>query len=188
MPLEKGTRVLLRRPRKGDEAEFLDLVRESAAFLRPWEPRPPPGRAVDSPERFFEILRQNRKGLGPKTLVCRIEERRIVGMMNFNNLVRGVFQSTALGYWIGAPHARQGLMSEALQLALRHAFRTLEMHRVEANLMEHNLASRALVKRAGFRLEGYSPRFLKIAGRWQDHERWALLREEWQPRKTGTRR
>ena len=49
--------------------------------------------------------------------------------------------------------------------------------------MAHNAASIALVKRAGFEKEGYSRRFLKIAGRWQDHERWALLKEEWRPRR-----
>ena len=74
-------------------------------------------------------------------------------------------------------------MGEALQLMLREVFRGLDLHRVEANVMPHNTASIALVERAGFRKEGYSPRYLKIAGRWSDHERWALLREEWRPRK-----
>ncbi len=73
-------------------------------------------------------------------------------------------------------------MGEALQLAMRHAFRTLELHRLEANIMPHNEASIALVGRAGFRLEGLSRKYLKIEGRWSDHERWAILAEEWQPR------
>jgi [ribosomal protein S5]-alanine N-acetyltransferase len=71
-------------------------------------------------------------------------------------------------------------MTEALPLALRHAFQTLELHRVEANIMPTNRSSLALVTRANFRREGYSPRYLKIAGRWRDHERWALLAEDWQ--------
>src|SRR6266566_1180875 len=84
--------------------------------------------------------------------------------------------------WIGVRHARQGYMTEALPLALRHAFRTLRLHRVEANILPVNRASLALVRRAGFRREGYSPRYLEIAGRWADHERWALLAEDWRPR------
>jgi [ribosomal protein S5]-alanine N-acetyltransferase len=95
--------------------------------------------------------------------------------------VRGPSQSAFLGYWIGAPYARQGYMTEALQLALRHAFGVLKLHRVEANIMPANRASIALVKRAGFRREGYSPRYLKIAGHWADHERWALAAEDWHP-------
>ena len=70
-------------------------------------------------------------------------------------------------------------MAEALQLAMRHAFRVLKLHRMEANIQPTNRPSIALVKRLGFRLEGYSRRYLKISGRWRDHERWAILREDW---------
>ena len=71
-------------------------------------------------------------------------------------------------------------MTDALPLVLDHAFGALGLHRVEANIMPTNRPSLALVRRAGFRREGLSPRYLKIAGRWRDHERWALLAEDWQ--------
>jgi ribosomal-protein-alanine N-acetyltransferase len=79
-------------------------------------------------------------------------------------------------------------MTEALQLALRHAFRTLRLHRIEANVEPGNEASLALVRRAGFTREGFSRRYLKIRGRWRDHERWALLAEEWRPVRQARRR
>jgi ribosomal-protein-alanine N-acetyltransferase len=64
-------------------------------------------------------------------------------------------------------------MTEGLTLALRWVFGSLHLHRE---------ASRALVQRLGFRCEGLSPRYLKIAGRWRDHERWALTVEDWRGR------
>ena len=69
-------------------------------------------------------------------------------------------------------------MREWLCLVLKRAFRELRLHRVEANIQPGNTASLALVRRLGFRREGFSPRYLKVAGRWRDHERWALLAEE----------
>jgi ribosomal-protein-alanine N-acetyltransferase len=76
-------------------------------------------------------------------------------------------------------------MREALALMLRDSFRTLRLHRVEANIQPDNLASIALVRRAGFEREGYSPRYLKLGGRWRDHERWALRTEQWRGGRTG---
>ena len=82
-----------------------------------------------------------------------------------------------MGYAVGAPYARQGYMTEGLRLVLKHAFSKLKLHRVEANIQPENKGSIALVKRVGFQLEGYSPHYLKIAGHWRDHERWAMVKE-----------
>ena len=140
--------------------------------------------ADTSPEEGFVSLFNGKDltGWNGDESIWSVQDGAITGCMSINNIVGGVFRNGMLGYWIGAPHVRRGYMGEALQLALRHAFRGLGLHRVEANIMPHNDASIALVKRAGFRLEGLSRKYLKIAGRWSDHERWALLAEEWRPR------
>lgn len=103
----------------------------------------------------------------------------LVGVINLNEIVRGSFRGAYLGYYGFVPHIGRGLMREGLRLVLRRAFGELGLHRVEANIQPGNTASRRLVRRLGFRREGFSPRYLKIAGRWRDHERWALLAEEW---------
>lgn len=102
-----------------------------------------------------------------------------MGAINLSQIFLGPFRSAYLGYYIGAAHARQGYMTEGLQLMLRYAFKQLKLHRIEANVQPHNVSSIALIKRAGFVREGYSPRYLKIGGRWRDHERWAILSEHW---------
>jgi ribosomal-protein-alanine N-acetyltransferase len=90
-----------------------------------------------------------------------------------------------LGYYAFSPHAGRGLMREGLALVLDEAFRRLGLHRLEANIQPENGVSRRLVRGLGFRREGFSPRYLRIAGRWRDHERWAILREEWPGARTA---
>jgi [ribosomal protein S5]-alanine N-acetyltransferase len=109
----------------------------------------------------------------------------IVGYFALSQIVRLGFQSAYIGYDGSAPHAGRGYMTEGLELMLRRVFRVLRLHRVEANIQPGNTRSRALVERCGFRLEGFSPRYLKIGGRWRDHERWAMTVEDWRSRPRG---
>lgn len=100
----------------------------------------------------------------------------LAGVVNLNEIVRGPLLSTYMGYFgygVGG-----GAMTEGVRLVLGEAFGPLGLHRVEANIQPGNAASRALVRRLGFRLEGFSPRYLRIAGDWRDHERWAICAED----------
>ena len=108
-------------------------------------------------------------------LVRRGDSDALVGVFNVSNIVLGPLRSAYLGYYAFAGHERQGLMREGLAAVLRRAFGELRLHRLEANIQPGNAASIALVKACGFRREGFSPRYLKIGGRWRDHERWAIL-------------
>lgn len=105
-------------------------------------------------------------------------------MINLNNIVRGNFQCAALGYYAFKPYAGKGLMREGLLLVLKHAFSKMKLHRLEANIQSANRASLALVKKFGFVKEGFSRRFVKVCGQWKDHERWALLVEDFRKRKS----
>lgn len=166
-------RVLLRAPTPTD-AEALIAVAQASRRFHAGLVSPPRDH-----ERYAALLERNRRDDFEAFLLIRRQDQAVMGSINLSQIFRLGFQSAYLGYWIGAPFARQGYMSEALALVLTHAFRRMKLHRLEANLQPENLASRMLVEGLGFRLEGYSPRYLKISGRWRDHERWAILREDW---------
>jgi len=102
----------------------------------------------------------------------------IAGVVNLNEIVMGIFCSAYLGYYAIAGFEGRGLMTRAVERAVGYAFNELGLHRVEANIQPDNFRSRALVQRLGFQKEGYSPRYLKIAGAWRDHERWAKLADD----------
>ena len=155
------------------------LRRDSWEELRPWSPSPERGRSPWGTRWFADFLADARRDDCETLLVCRHEDDRILGVCTLTEVVRGVLQNAFLGYWLGSPHGGQGYMTEGLDLALHHAFVTLGLHRLEANIGPENTRSIALVRRMGFRREGYSPRYLKITGRWRDHERWAILVDDW---------
>jgi ribosomal-protein-alanine N-acetyltransferase len=167
-----ASRVRLADPQPEDRREFLDLVAASADLHRPWTY--PPADAAS----FRRLLERNRADNFFALLARRIEDDTIVGLFEISDVVRGAFQNAYLGYWVGAPYARQGYMREGIELALRFAFNELRLHRVEANIQPANKPSLALARGSGFRREGFSPRYLKIGGRWRDHERWAILADE----------
>jgi len=171
-----NTRVYLRPPTRGDEREFVSLMRASRSFHRPWASAP------TDPDRFRVYLTDSRRPDFEAMLVCRRQDEAILGFFNLSQIARGPMQSAFLGYAVGKPFAGQGYMREGIQLGLRRAFVEIRLHRVEANIQPGNAASTALARGAGFRREGFSPRYLKISGRWRDHERWALLAEEWRLR------
>jgi ribosomal-protein-alanine N-acetyltransferase len=167
-----AARVYLRELRRGDREAFLAMVRDSRALHRPWTY--PPERA----DQFEELVARARRDDFVCLVACDKETDAIAGVFTISQIVRGAFQSAYLGYYASAHYARQGYMREAMDLVLDHAFAVLRLHRLEANIQPGNAASIALARGSGFRLEGYSPRYLLIGGQWRDHERYAITVDE----------
>jgi len=166
-------RVAIRPPTRHDCPAFLAAVRRSRSLHHRWVSPP------RTPKGFADYLQRISSGTHRGFLVIHRKTGGIVGVINLNNLIRGNFQNAFLGYYGFAPYAGQGLMCEGMELVLRHAFRTLKLHRLEANIQPENHPSIALVRKCGFVREGLSRRYLKVCGCWQDHERWAILVEDW---------
>jgi RimJ/RimL family protein N-acetyltransferase len=163
--------VFLETPAPRHEQEFLTAVVRSRRLHGPW---------VTAPSSSAEYRLYLRERTGPrqfKYFVCD-DLGQLCGVINLSEIVRGSFQSAYLGYYALSPHAGKGYMSAGLELVLTRAFGELALHRLEANIQPRNERSVTLVRRAGFRLEGLSPRYLRIGGRWRDHERWAITTED----------
>ena len=172
-PPHDGARVALRVLERSDREAFLALARESRELHRPWTY--PPERS----DQFDDLFARSRRD-DFACLVAGLAEdaREIVGVFTISQIVRGAFQSAYLGYYAHQRHAGRGLMREAMEQVLDHAFGPLALHRLEANIQPGNQPSIALARGAGFRLEGFSPRYLLIGGQWRDHERYAITADE----------
>jgi ribosomal-protein-alanine N-acetyltransferase len=159
--------IKLQRVRRADAADLIAANIANVEFHAPWVTAPQDQAAFDV---WFagQIT-------GPNvSLVARMANGQLVGVFNISGIIMGAFHCGFLGYHGYRETARQGRMAVALGQLVLHAFDELDLHRLEANIQPGNERSIALVRRAGFRKEGYSPAYLRINGEWRDHERWAI--------------
>jgi ribosomal-protein-alanine N-acetyltransferase len=166
-------RLLIERPSKTSAGELASLARASRHLHRPWV------HLKQDARDWRPYLDRCRTGAVIGYLLRDAATCDLVGVINLNEVVRGVFQTAYLGFYVHGAHARRGVMTVGLRHVLRRAFVEHRLHRLEANIQSDNRPSRRLVQRLGFQKEGFSPRYLKIGGRWHDHERWAITREGW---------
>jgi ribosomal-protein-alanine N-acetyltransferase len=174
----RGDGVMLRPPRMDDFEEWAFLRSTSRDFLTPWEPVWPSDDLTRSSfrRRLRRYAREIEEDLGYPFFVFRERDGALAGGINLGHVRRGVAQTAALGYWAGKPFAGQGLIGAGVRGVLDFAFSDLGLNRVEAACLPVNLASIRLLENVGFQREGVARRYLCIAGAWQDHVLYAILR------------
>ncbi|MDO5530355.1 MAG: GNAT family protein [Paracoccus sp. (in: a-proteobacteria)] len=173
-------RMVLRLPAMSDFRDWTALRAESRAFLTPWEPVWADDhlsrRAFTT--RVYWAARAERTGTACPFFLERRLDGALLGAITMDNIRRGPAQMATIGYWVGAPHARQGYMTEAIDAVVRYAFNQLDLSRIEAACLPENTASRGVLERAGFKYEGVAQAYLQINGRWRNHVLYANIRHD----------
>ncbi len=179
-PVIYGDAVLLRPPQMADYPAWAELRAMSRKFLTPWEPAWTSNELTRASfrRRLRHCAKEFREDLGYAFFVFRATDEVLLGGLTLSNVRRGVTQACTLGYWIGAPHARQGHMTAAVRAVVPFVFDTLRLHRLEAACIPKNVASVQLLDKSGFQREGLARRYLRINGVWQDHLLFALLDDD----------
>ncbi len=173
-------RLTLRLPQHSDFRAWAALRSESRAFLSPWDPV----WAADAlsrkafTNRVYWAARAETAGTAVPFLLVRRADGALVGAVTLDNIRRGPAQAGTLGYWVGAPYARQGYMREALEAVVHFAFSELDLSRLEAGCLPENVASRGVLEKVGFKYEGVAQSYLQINGRWRNHVLYANLRAD----------
>jgi [ribosomal protein S5]-alanine N-acetyltransferase len=153
-----------------DDAPVLaELLRANRDFLAPWEPARAEAHFTEEGQRAA-IQAALTEHARDRSLPCVMvdEVGGVIGRVNLNNIVRGASQSASLGYWLSQSSGGRGLATAAVRDITRLAFAELGLHRLQADTLVHNVPSQRVLARAGFVRIGLAPRYLKIAGRWQD--------------------
>ncbi len=169
-------KIRLEAPSARHANEVIAAVRRSRRLHGRWT------NAPSTREQYRDFLQRSRTP-GRISRFVRTGDGELVGVVNVSEIVMGSFCSAYLSYYAFEPHQRRGYMHAGVSAMIQLVFRDYRLHRLEANIQPNNAPSIALVRGLGFELEGYSPRYLKIAGRWRDHERWAIRSENWSARR-----
>ena len=177
-PKIETERLTLRLAVHGDWRAWATLREASAAHLIPWDPVWAPDHLTRRAftNRVYWAMRAEGQGTALPLLLIRRQDQMLLGAITLDNLRRGPAQSGTMGYWIGAPFARQGYMREAVQAVTHHAFTALDVSRIEAACLPENAASRGVLEKCGFKYEGVAQSYLQINGRWRNHVLYANLR------------
>jgi ribosomal-protein-alanine N-acetyltransferase len=162
-----------------DDAPVLaGLLRVNREFLAPWSP-------VQSESYFTaegqgavirDVLRQHQQGAALPHVILG-DGGRVAGRITLSGIVRGAFQSCSVGYWVAATDNGRGLATKAVGEIIRVAFDGLGLHRVQAETLRHNVRSQRVLERNGFIRFGMAPQYLNIAGQWQDHIMYQVVRD-----------
>lgn len=170
-PVVKGEGVTLRPPRISDHDSWAALRQASHAYLQPWEPTWPEDDLTRAAfrRRLSIYTREMEAGNAWPFFIFTDADQALVGAITLSNVRRGVAEAGTLGYWIGQPHAGRGHATAAVRAMVGHAFDELRLHRVEAACVPTNRASRRVLEKSGFELEGQARAYLKINGAWADH-------------------
>lgn len=165
------TNVIIREPKIEDKEAFISAMQGSQALHHPWV------KAPTTPKEFDEYFQRYQQPNQQSFLVCN-GAGNIIGVFNISEIVRDLFQNAYLGFYAVADYAGKGYMSAGLKLVLVRIFNDFKLHRIEANIQPDNIQSIRLVRKNGFRYEGFSPRYLKIDDEWRGHEHWAITFED----------
>ena len=173
-------RLTLRLPAHSDYRAWAALRDESRDFLIPWEPTWASDHLTRRAftNRVYWAARAATGGTALPVFLIRRDDQTLVGALTLDNIRRGPAQAGTMGYWIGAPFARQGYMREAIRAVVHYAFTELDLSRVEAACLPENAASRGVLEKSGFKYEGVTQSYLQINGRWRNHVLYANLRAD----------
>ncbi|MFD2371002.1 GNAT family N-acetyltransferase [Brevibacillus sp. GCM10020057] len=173
--------IYLRPLQTEDAAELLELRLRNHDFFQLYEPiRPASHRTLAGQQELIaQAVRDFDAGTAFAFGIFLQEDHRMIGRVALSNVARGAWQNATIGYFLDQAQNGCGYTTQAVGLALQFAFTEAQLHRVQAGVMPHNLASIRVLEKNGFRYEGLSLRYLQINGKWEDHNMYAITVEEW---------
>lgn len=160
-------KIIIREPAQEDSEKFITAVLKSSSLHFPWVSPP------STLEEFNRYLSRYSEASSVSFLV--LHDNDIAGVINLNEIIHGAFQSAYLGFYAMVDYVGSGVLREGMIKVMNHAFKKMNLHRLEANIQPENIRSIKFIEKLNFHKEGFSPKYLFINGKWRDHMRYAII-------------
>ena len=172
-----GKKVFIRFFEDKDALALLDMQLRNSDFFQQYAPIfENDFYTLDAKRKYISICAQQRLADQQYTFGIFLKETgTLIGDIALARIVRGPLQRGLLGYSLDQQHNGEGYATEAVRLTVKFAFEDLKLHRVEAGVMLNNTGSMRVLEKAGFHKEGIEQQGVKINGRWEDHQVFAIL-------------
>jgi len=157
--------------------QLTDYYTRNSNYHREWSPVPHPNFFTKEyqQEKFTKYKELNNGGLEYRFVI--LAEDLIVGTVSLTAIERGIFQNGRFGYSMDEGFTGKGIMTAAIKYVVKFAFSELGLHRLEANIMPRNTASKRVLEKCGFQKYGFSPYYLRINNTWEDHDNYMIISE-----------
>lgn len=115
---------------------------------------------------------------GPGTRFAIDLDGKAIGHVEIH-LQTGVYRKSAeLGCWVGEPNWGKGVASKAVLYMLTHAFTKFDLMTIYSRIFDSNAASKRLVERLGFQLDGKLQMAVYHSGAFQDELYYTMTRNQ----------
>ncbi|MED1203488.1 GNAT family N-acetyltransferase [Heyndrickxia acidicola] len=175
--MQNGKNIYLRLLTLNDVDDLLVLEKLNQDFFQLYSPeRSSDFYTIDFQKDLMEKrLEKEKKDIDYNFGIFKNENDELIGTIGLFRIFRGASQSAMIGYSLSKEHNGKGYATEAVKLVIDYAFTTLQLHRIEAGVMPHNIGSIRVLEKAGFEKEGISRSNVKINGNWEDHLLLAII-------------
>lgn len=158
-------------------AALFGLTDDNREHLREWLPWLDGVGSVDDTKAFIESAqKQLAEHRGFQTVIRFKEE--LVGIVGFH-YIDWPSRTASIGYWLARSAEGRGIMTRACEAYVQHAFADLGLHRIEIRCAVHNVKSRAIPERLGFRRESTVRDAEWLYDRFVDHVVYGMSVSDW---------
>jgi ribosomal-protein-serine acetyltransferase len=164
-----------------DADALFRLVDDNRTYLKQWLPWLDNNQTAADSRTF---IRTSEDRANNELISAIYTDHKLIGIIGLN-YIDWKNRLSGIGYWLGEPYQRQGIITRACKAVLNYGFTTLNLNRIDIRCATENIRSQAVAKRLGLMYEGTIRDAEWLYDHFVDHHVYSMLQREWQAQITN---